>query len=60
MGGKVKTQVDGNNISCIQGGAFLGMFSIPDSNSYTINVSGNIKLTASGIVDIDGSEIYLN
>ena len=60
VGGKVKTQVDGNNVSCIEGGAFLGMFSIPDSNSYMINVSGNIKMNASGIVDIDGTEIYLN
>ena len=60
VGGKVKTQVDGNNVSCIQGGAFLGMFSIPDSNAYKINVSGNIKMDASGNVDIDGSEIYLN
>ena len=60
VGGKVKTQVDGNNVSCIQGGAFLGMFSIPDSNSYMINVSGNIRMNASGIVDIDGTEIYLN
>ena len=60
VGGKVKTQVDGNNVSCIQGGAFLGMFSIPDNNSYKLNVSGNIKMDASGNVDIDGSEIYLN
>ena len=60
VGGKVKTQVDGNNVSCIQGGAFLGMFSVPDSNAYNINVSGNIKMNASGIVDIDGTEIYLN
>ena len=60
VGGKVKTQVDGNNVSCIQGGAFLGMFSIPDSNAYKINVSGNIKMDATGIVDIDGTEIYLN
>ena len=60
VGGKLKTNVEGANISCIDGGAFFGMFSIPDSNSYKINVSGNIKMDASGIVDIDGSEIYLN
>ena len=60
VGGKMKTNVDGNNVSCIQGGAFFGMFSIPDSNSYKLNVSGNIKMDASGNVDIDGSEIYLN
>jgi hypothetical protein len=60
VGGKLKTNVEGANISCIDGGAFFGMFSIPDSNSYKINVSGNIKMDASGIVDIDGTEIYLN
>ena len=60
VGGKMKTNVDGNNVSCIQGGAFFGMFSIPDNNSYKLNVSGNIKMDASGNVDIDGSEIYLN
>ena len=60
VGGKIKTNVEGANVSCIKGGAFFGMFSIPDSNSYKINVSGNIKMDASGIVDIDGTEIYLN
>ena len=60
MGGKLKTNVEGANISCIDGGAFFGMFSIPDSNAYKINVSGNIKMDATGNVDIDGSEIYLN
>ena len=60
VGGKMKTNVDGNNVSCIQGGAFFGMFSVPDNNSYKLNVSGNIKMDASGNVDIDGSEIYLN
>jgi len=60
VGGKMKTNVDGNNVSCIDGGAFFGMFSIPDNNAYKLNVSGNIKMDASGNVDIDGSEIYLN
>ena len=60
VGGKLKTNVEGANISCIDGGAFFGMFSIPDSNAYKINVSGNIKMDATGNVDIDGSEIYLN
>jgi len=60
VGGKLKTNVDGNNVSCIQGGAFFGMFSVPDNNAYKINVSGNIKMDATGNVDIDGSEIYLN
>ena len=60
VGGKVKTQVDGGNVSCINGGAFEAMISVPDSNAYKINVSGNIKMDASGIVDIDGTEIYLN
>ena len=60
VGGKIKTNVEGANVSCIKGGAFFGMFSIPDSNAYKINVSGNIKMDASGIVDIDGTEIYLN
>ena len=60
VGGKMKTQVDGNNVSCTKGGAFLAMISEPDNNSYKLNVSGNIKMDASGNVDIDGSEIYLN
>ena len=60
VGGKIKTQVDGGNVSCINGGAFEAMISAPDSNAYKINVSGNIKMDASGIVDIDGTEIYLN
>ena len=60
VGGKVKTQVDGGNVSCINGGAFNAMISIPDSNAYKLNVSGNIKMDATGNVDIDGSEIYLN
>ena len=60
VGGKMKTQVDGNNVSCINGGAFVNMISVPDSNAYKLNVSGNIKMDASGNVDIDGSEIYLN
>ena len=60
VGGKIKTQVDGASKSCINGGAFDAMISSPDSNAYKINVSGNIKMDASGIVDIDGTEIYLN
>ena len=60
VGGKIKTQVDGGNVSCINGGAFDAMISSPDSNAYKLNVQGNIKMDASGNVDIDGSEIYLN
>ena len=30
------------------------------SNAYKLNVSGNIKMDATGNVDIDGTEIYLN
>ena len=60
VGGKIKTQVDGGNVSCINGGAFDAMISSPDSNAYKLNVSGNIKMDATGNVDIDGSEIYLN
>ena len=68
VGGKIKTQVDGGNVSCINGGAFDAMISSPDSNAYKLNVSGTIdqqasgdvKINASGNVDIDGTEIYLN
>ena len=60
VGGKLKTQVDGASKSCINGGAFDAMISSPDSNAYKLNVSGNIKMDATGNVDIDGSEIYLN
>jgi hypothetical protein len=60
VGGKIKTQVDGGNVSCINGGAFDAMISSPDSNAYKLNVSGNIKMDATGNVDIDGTEIYLN
>ena len=68
VGGKIKTQVDGGNVSCINGGAFDAMISSPDSNAYKLNVSGTIdqqasgdvKINASGTVDIDGTEIYLN
>ena len=60
VGGKIKTQVDGGNVSCINGGAFDAMISSPDSNAYKLNVSGTIKMDATGNVDIDGTEIYLN
>ena len=60
VGGKSRTQIDGADISCINGGAFVSMISEPDSNAYKLNVQGTIKMDASGNVDIDGSEIYLN
>jgi len=60
VGGKIKTQVNGGNVSCINGGAFDAMISSPDSNAYKLNVSGTIKMDATGNVDIDGTEIYLN
>ena len=60
VGGKSRTQIDGADISCINGGAFASMISEPDSNAYKLNVQGTIKMDASGNVDIDGSEIYLN
>ena len=66
--GKMKTQVGGASQSCIKGGAFPGMFDTPDSNSYKLNVagtidqqaSGDVIINATGNVDIDGTEIYLN
>jgi len=60
VGGKIFTQVDGGNVSCINGGAFDAMISLPDSNAYKLNVSGTIKMDATGNIDLDGSEIYLN
>ena len=66
--GKMRTQVGGASQSCIKGGAFPGMFDTPDSNSYKLNVagtidqqaSGDVIINATGNVDIDGTEIYLN
>ena len=60
VGGKVHTKVEGSDISCIDGGAFVGMISEPDSNAYKLNVTGNIKGDATGNIDLDGSAIYLN
>ena len=60
VSGKVKTQVDGESKSCIKGGAFDGMISDPDSNAYKLNVTGNIKGDATGNIDLDASNIYLN
>ena len=61
VGGKVKTNIDGGSISCIAGGSFDGMASIPSGNSYDINVaSGNYRLNVGGNIDMDASAIYLN
>jgi len=60
VGGKIHTKVDGGSKSCINGGAFDGMISSPDSNAYKLNVTGNIKGDATGNIDLDGSAIYLN
>ena len=60
VGGKIFTKVDGGSKSCINGGAFDGMISSPDSNAYKLNVTGNIKGDATGNIDLDGSAIYLN
>ena len=61
VGGKVKTNIDGGSISCIAGGSFDGMASIPSGNSYDINVaSGNMKVNVGGNIDMDASAIYLN
>ena len=60
VGGKVFTKIDGGSKSCINGGAFDGMISSPDSNAYKLDVTGNIKGDATGNIDLDGSEIYLN
>ena len=58
--GKLRMRVDGASQSCIKGGGFPGMFDEPDNATYRLNVGGNIDIDASGIVDIDGTEIYLN
>ena len=58
--GKLRMRVDGASQSCIKGGGFPGMFDEPDNATYRLNVGGDIDIDASGIVDIDGSEIYLN
>ena len=60
VGGKIFTKVDGGSKSCINGGAFDGMISSPDSNAYKLDVTGNIKGDATGNIDLDGSAIYLN
>ena len=68
VGGKVFTKVDGGSKSCINGGAFDGMISSPDSNAYKLDVTGNIKgdatgnvdVDAGGNIDLDASAIYLN
>ena len=36
------------------------MFDEPDNATYRLNIGGDIDIDASGIVDIDGTEIYLN
>ena len=68
--GKVSTQVEGNDLECINGGAFEGMVNIAPfpNSSYDITVTGNTSLSntgnynisASGNVNIAGTEIYLN
>lgn len=66
--GKVRTIVFGTNHTCIKGGAFDGMISVPTNSSYDISVSGNTSLSTSGNynisaignVNVAGSEIYLN
>ena len=58
--GKLRMRVDGASQSCIKGGGFPGMFDEPDNATYRLNVGGDIDIDASGIVDIDGTEIYLN
>ena len=60
VGGKVHTKVGGASKSCISGGAFDGMINSPDSNAYKLNVTGNIKGDASGNIDLDATNIYLN
>ncbi len=68
VGGKVKTTIDGASISCISGGSFEGMASVPSGNSYDITVSGvmntstsgNYVVAAGGNIDMDASAIYLN
>ena len=49
VGGKIKTKVDGASISCINGGAFEGMISTPDSDAYRIDATGDAKFTATNI-----------
>ena len=68
--GKVSTQVEGNDLECINGGAFEGMVNIAPfpNSSYDITVTGNTSLSntgnynisAGGNVNIAGTEIYLN
>ena len=68
--GKVSTQVEGNDLECINGGAFEGMVNIAPfpNSSYDITVtgntslsnSGNYNISAGGNVNIAGTEIYLN
>jgi len=60
VGGKIHTKVDGGSKSCINGGAFDGMISSPDSNAYKLDVTGTIKGDATGNIDFDASAIYLN
>tara|TARA_B100001109_G_scaffold62259_2_gene50969 strand:- start:638 stop:1459 length:822 start_codon:yes stop_codon:yes gene_type:complete len=47
--GKIKTQVGGASISCINGGAFEGMISTPDSDAYKIEVGGDARFIATNI-----------
>jgi len=49
VGGKIKTKVDGASISCINGGAFEGMISTPDSDAYKIEVGGDARFIATNI-----------
>ena len=58
--GKLRMRVDGASQSCIKGGGFPGMFDEPDNATYRLNVGGDIDIDASGNIDLDGSEIYLN
>ncbi len=68
VGGKVRINVDGSGHTCINGGAFEGMLSVPASASYDLNVtgvmntatSGNYVVAAGGDIDMDASSIYLN